>query len=47
MNESEEWKKGKIMSTQPKSTGKYSHWLNIKLEAENENLVCINWDHVD
>ena len=41
----DEWKKGKIMSAQPKLTGKYSRWLNIELEAENP--VCINWDHVD
>ena len=44
---SDEWKRGKIMSTQPKSTGKYSHWLNIEPKVENENPVCINWDHVD
>ena len=44
---SDEWKTGKIMSAQPKSTGKYSHWMNMKPEAENENPVCINWDHVD
>ncbi len=31
------------MSTQPKLSGKYSHWLNIKPEAENENPICINW----
>ena len=41
------WKTGKIMSAQPKSTGKHSHWLNIEPKAENENPVCINWDHVD
>ena len=35
MNGIEEWKKGKIMSIQPKSTGKYSPWLNIKPETEN------------
>ena len=40
-------KKGKIMSTQPLLTGKYSYWLNIKPEAENKNLIYINWDHVD
>lgn len=44
---SDEWKKGMVMSTQPKSTGKYSHWLNIKPEAENEDHLCVNWDHVD
>ena len=47
MKGSDEWKRGKIMSTQPKSTGKYSHWLNIEPKVENENPVCINWDHVD
>ena len=47
MKGSDEWKTGKIMSSQPKSTGKYSHWLNIKPEAENKNLACINWDHVN
>ena len=47
MQESDEWKTGKIMSAQPKLTGKYSHWLNIEPAAENENPVCINWDHVD
>ena len=46
MNWSEEWKKEKIMGTQPKSTGKYNHeW--IKPEVENENPICINWDHFD
>ena len=40
-------KKGKIMSTQPKPTGKYSHWLNIKPETKNKNPICINWNHVD
>ena len=35
------------MSEQPKLTGKYSHWLNIKPETENENPFSINWDHVD
>ena len=24
-----------------------SHWLNIGPEVENENPVCIKWDHVD
>ena len=47
MKGSDEKKTGKIMSAQPKSTGKYSHWLNIELEAENEKSICINWDHVD
>ena len=47
MKRSNEWKTGKIMSAQPKSTGKYSHWLNIEPEAENQNPVCINWDHVE
>ena len=47
MKGSDEWKTGKIMTAQPKSTGKYSHWLNIEPEAKNENPVCINWDHVD
>ena len=47
MNGSEERRKGKMMSTQSKSTGKYSHWLVIKPEVENKNPICINWDHVD
>ena len=47
MKESDEWNTGKIMSAQPKLTGKYSHQLNIEPEAGNENPVCINWDHVD
>ena len=42
-----EWKTRKIMSALPKSTWKYSHWLIIEPEAENENPVCISWDHVD
>ena len=46
MKGSDEWKTGKIISAQPKSTRKYSHWLNIESEVENENPVCINWDHV-
>ena len=47
MKGSDEWKTEKNMSAQPKLTGKYSHWLNIEPEAENENPVCIKWDHVD
>ena len=35
------------MSAQPKSTGKYSYWLNIEPKVEKENPVCMNWDHVD
>ena len=23
----------------------YSHWLNIEQDVENENPVCILWDH--
>ena len=42
MKRSDEWRTGKIMSAQPKLTGKYRQWLNIEPEAENENLVCIN-----
>ena len=34
MKERDEWKAGKIMCAQPKSTGKYSHWQNIEPEAE-------------
>ena len=47
MNESEEKKKGNIISTSPKSRGKYSYWLNIKLETNNKNPIFIKWDHVD
>ena len=46
MKVSDAWKTGKIHA-QPKSNGKYSHWLNIEPEAENENPVCIKWDLVD
>ena len=35
------------MSAPPKLTEKYSHWLNIKPEVENEHPVCISWDYVD
>ncbi len=34
------------LGAQPKLTGKQS-LLNIEPEAENENPVYINWDHVD
>ena len=47
MKGSDEWKTGKIISAQPKSNGKYSHWLNIEPEGKNGNPVCINWNHVD
>ena len=47
MKESNEWKTGKIMNSQSKSIGRYSDWLNIEPEAEDENPVCINWNHVD
>ena len=46
MKGSDEWKIGKIMSSQSKLIGKYSNWLHTELEAENENPVYINWDHV-
>ena len=39
MKESDEWKTGKIISAQSKLTKKYSHWLNIEPEVENENVV--------
>ena len=35
------------MNAQPKSTGKYSHWLNIEPKVESENPVSISMDHVD
>ncbi|CAI9723526.1 Hypothetical predicted protein [Octopus vulgaris] len=38
--------KGKIMTTWPKSKGKYSHWLNIIPKEENKDPVCANWDLV-
>ena len=40
-------RKRESLGAQRKSTGKCSHWLNIEPEVENENLVCIKWDHVD
>ena len=47
MKGSGEWKTGKIMYAQPRLIGKYRHLLNIEPEMENENPVCIKWDHVD
>ncbi|GAB1599998.1 hypothetical protein Ahia01_000277300 [Argonauta hians] len=43
----EEWKKGKIMNTQPKLSGNYGHWRNVEPAAENESPLCVNWDEVD
>lgn len=44
---SDEWRKGKIMSTQTKSTGKYRCWLNIIPEKDHEDPICINWNYVN
>ena len=41
-----EYKMKEVMSGNRKSNGKYSLWLNIEPEAENENSVCIDWNHV-
>ena len=39
-----EMNKGTISFKQPKSSGMYNHWLNVKMENGDEQ--CINWDHV-
>ena len=45
----DEWEKKKRKDLRVDSLNwlENSHWLNIKPEVENENPVCINWDHVD
>ena len=35
------------MTTQPKSTEKYSYWLIMKPEEENKNSICINSNQID
>ena len=45
MDRSNELKREKIMSTQPKSAGKYYSWLNTR--RKNEDPVSINSDQVD
>jgi hypothetical protein len=44
LKDSSDWKCARILSSQPKKTGIYSHWINIKTEGEDPE--CLNWDNV-
>ena len=41
-----DWKTAKVLSVQPKQTGKYKDWINVHVDGE-EDPICVNWDHVD
>ena len=41
-----EWQKGKILSYQPKQSGKYRNWINLKASEDTEPK-CVNWDDVE
>ena len=40
----EDWRIGRIMKSQPKSTGTYSNWRNVNLDEGTS--LCVNWDNV-
>jgi hypothetical protein len=44
LKDSSDWKCARILSSQPKKTGIYSHWINIKTDGEDPE--CLNWDNV-
>ena len=40
------WKEAKVLSVQPKQTGKYRDWINVHVTGE-EDPICVNWDDVE
>ena len=46
MKDEHEWQKAKVLSYQPKQTGKYRDWVNVKSDFDAEPK-CINWDDVE
>jgi transposase InsO family protein len=46
LEESSTWKDAKILSIQPKQTGKYKDWINVHITGDPDPS-CINWDLVD
>ena len=44
--EDDEWRNAKVLSAQPKQTGKYKNWINVHVTGEEEP-ICVNWDDVE
>ena len=41
-----DWKKAKVLSLQPKQSGKYKNWINVHVSDEEEP-ISVNWDDVE
>merc|ERR1712121_25951 len=41
-----DWKKAKVLSLQPKQSGKYKNWINVHVSDEEEP-IAVNWDDVE
>ena len=41
----DDWACAKILSKQPKQSGKYRDWLNVHVDGQDDP-ICVNWDHV-
>ena len=39
------WNEAKILSKQPKQSGKYKNWINVHVKGD-EDPLCVNWDDV-
>ena len=46
MKDKIDWQQAKVLSYQPKQTGKYKQWINVQVENETEPK-CVNWDEVE
>ena len=44
LKNSREWKCARILSSQPKKTGKYNNWINLKNDGEEP--ICMDWNNV-
>ena len=43
MKNEDEWQKAKVLNYQPKQTGKYKNWVNVKSDFDVEPK-CVHWD---
>ena len=46
MKDETDWQQAKVLSYQPKETGKYKQLVNAQTENEPEPK-CVNWDEVE
>lgn len=46
LKDSDVWNNAKILSSQPKKSGKYKNYLNVHVSG-NSDPICVNWDVVD